>query len=100
MADKKNHIKQIGLKMFSEDITHLEKISKSNGFKFDSDAIRFALEFTARTLDREIQKDERIFCMEEKIKKLAESVDSISWRNNDSFILTSRIAKHLNIPKE
>jgi len=97
MKDEKTHVKQIGLKCTAEDFKHIEKIKKEIGFKYDSDAIRFALEDVAKRTEREIAQENRLTAIEEALLKNANSIDSISWRSNDTYLLLLSLANAHNV---
>lgn len=89
----KNHIKQIGLKCFADDMANINRIKIEQGFKNDSDAIRYALIVEKRNSLLE----QRLSAIESSLKTQTEAIQSFSWKNNDVFNLLMKIARFFKI---
>lgn len=87
------HIKQISFKLFTDDVSNINRIMKEQGFAFEADALRYALELEKRNSLLEI----RLSAMEGSLKAQTEAIQSFSWKNNDVFNLLMKIARFFKI---
>ncbi len=96
MAEKtsnRGHEKQIGLKCFPQDMANINFIMKEQGFKFESDAIRYAL--TLYKHNSELH--EILVTHKEEMVRLGSEIKNISWRNNELYLLVLKIARFMKL---
>lgn len=92
-ANGKRHVRQIGLLVMPEDEKIIQTIKKSQGFKTDADAIRYAL----MLVDHNAQLHEILVSHKNEISAIREEVKSMSWRNNQLFLLVMKVARFLKV---
>ncbi|WP_175888212.1 hypothetical protein [Burkholderia contaminans] len=92
----KQHVKQIGLKCFPDDMKRIETIKKKHGLKGESDALRMALMLE----DENNQLHEILLSHKQEIQRLNEELKNVAWRQNANYQLSLKIAKHLGIVGE
>lgn len=88
--NNKKHVKQIGLKCFDDDLKRIQKIQAREDFKFESDAIRYALEVE----EENTKLHEILISHKNEIKRYADKIEGMEWRSNamhDQLMLMTKL---------
>lgn len=87
----KRHVKQIGLKCFPEDVKVIDRIKKDQGFKSDSEAVRYALFL----VEANSLTDKRLENIESQLEEFKKNVENLCWRSNDANDMLLNISRKL-----
>ncbi len=86
-----SHVKQIPMKLMKDDARIIEQIKIEQGFKTDSEAVRYTLFlFEANSL-----LEKRLEQMETQIEKQSADIRNMCWRSNDTYTLLLKIGSKL-----
>lgn len=89
---KKRHVKQIGLKCFPEDMRIIERIKKEQGFKNDSEAIRYAMFL----VEANSLLEKRLENIESRLDGFSKDIENLCWRSNDASDMLLKISRKLD----
>lgn len=84
MSEK--HIKQISLKVFKEENEAMELIKAQEGFD-NSNAIRFALIFTAENYSKTQEQTKQLKELTDKVEGFSENVKNTNWKINELYLM-------------
>lgn len=87
----RQHERRVTLPLFAEENSILENIKNSEGFKTDTDGLRFALQFYKKyrpLMDVLVSFDKTMNSMREE---LTNEMKNISWRQNANFEISEQV---------
>jgi hypothetical protein len=92
-ASGKRHVRQIGFSVMPEDEKIIQSIKSSEGFKTDADVIRYAL----MLVEHNAQLHDILVSHKNEIVAIRDEVKSMSWRNNQLFLVVMKIGRFLKV---